>query len=68
MAALLRVGAVVGCERTTGGTAVRNGGRAPSTSSAAPRRSDPAEPVPGGAPGFDAAKFTAMQQFAVVIP
>ncbi len=47
VAALLCAGAAVGCERTTGGAAIRNGGTAPSTSSAAPRRSDPAEPVPG---------------------
>jgi hypothetical protein len=37
----------VGCEKTTGGAAVRTGGTLSSTSSAAPRPSDPAEPVPG---------------------
>jgi hypothetical protein len=38
---------VVGCEKTTGGTAISTSGTASSRSSAAPTLSDPAEPVPG---------------------
>lgn len=45
VAVLLCLGAGVGCERSTGGTAVRTSG--PLTTSAAPTLSDPAEPVPG---------------------
>ncbi|MEZ0349580.1 hypothetical protein [Mycobacterium sp. pR1184] len=42
------VGAVCGCGKTTGGNAVRAGTTAASTTtSGAPRKSDPAEPVPG---------------------
>lgn len=44
---LLCLGAGVGCQRSTGGTAVRTGSAAPSRTSAAPTLSDPAEPVPG---------------------
>ncbi|WP_231971421.1 hypothetical protein [Mycobacterium sp. E3198] len=47
MAVLVCLGAGVGCERSTGGRAVRTSGAAPSTTSVAPTRSDPAEPVPG---------------------
>jgi len=43
----LGAGVAVGCEKTTGGIAIRTGGTASSTSSAAPTLSDPAEPVPG---------------------
>ncbi|WP_241519333.1 hypothetical protein [Mycobacterium paraense] len=46
-AVLLCLAAGVGCERSTGGTAVRTSGAAPSTTSAAPTLADPAEPVPG---------------------
>lgn len=44
---LLCLGAAVGCETTTGGTAIRASVTASSTSRAAPTLSDPAEPVPG---------------------
>ena len=47
IAVLLCLGADAGCERSTGGTAVRTSGAAPSTTSATPTLSDPAEPVPG---------------------
>jgi hypothetical protein len=49
VAALLCVwaGVAVGCEKTTGGTAIRTGGTVSSTSSAAPTPSDPAETIPG---------------------
>jgi hypothetical protein len=40
-------GAAVGCEKTTGGTAIRTGGTVSPTSSAAPTPSDPAETIPG---------------------
>lgn len=46
-AVLLCLEAGVGCERSTGGTAVRTSGAAPSPTSAAPTLSDPVEPVPG---------------------
>jgi hypothetical protein len=49
VAALLCVWAAVaaGCEKTTGGNAIRTGGTVSSTSSAAPTPSDPAETIPG---------------------
>jgi hypothetical protein len=49
VAALLCVwaGVAVGCEKTTGGTAIRTGGTVSSTSSAEPSPSDPAETIPG---------------------
>jgi hypothetical protein len=40
-------GVAVGCEKTTGGTAIRTGRTVSSTSSAAPTPSDPAETIPG---------------------
>ncbi len=40
-------GVTVGCEKTTGGTAIRTGGTVSSTSSAASTPSDPAETIPG---------------------
>jgi hypothetical protein len=43
----LGAGVAVGCEKTTGGTAIRTSGTASSTSSAAPTLSDPAKLVPG---------------------
>ena len=43
----LSAGVVAGCDRSTGGTAIRPSASASSTSSAAPTLSDPAEPVPG---------------------
>jgi hypothetical protein len=49
VAALLGVwaGVAVGCEKTTGGTAIRTGGTHSSSSSAEPTPADPAEAIPG---------------------
>jgi hypothetical protein len=43
----LSVSLAVGCGKTTGGTALPASHTASSTTAAAPRQSDPAEPVPG---------------------